>query len=65
VLRIDLVMVFDDDENFDVEMKKDLMNVNKKRYFQEMKMDHWKVMILILNDENVHHYVVVNEILND
>jgi hypothetical protein len=36
---IDGVMDFDDDENFDVEMKKNQMNVNKKLFFQEMVED--------------------------
>jgi hypothetical protein len=64
-----VVKNFDDDdddaENFDVEMKKNQMNVNKKLDFQEKKMDHLNVKVSILNDENEHHCYAINEIHND
>jgi hypothetical protein len=65
----DVVKNFDDDddyENFDVELKKNQMSVNKKLYyFQEKRTDHLNEKVSILSDENEHHCCVINEIQND
>lgn len=54
MLLSDVVMDLDDDENFDDEMMKNLMNVSRKQSFRLVMAAHLNEMILILNDENVN-----------